>query len=54
MQSSKNLASPNPNSMTRARTHVSALTDRLKYGRANVVKLCDMGKKQCRHLSSLL
>jgi len=42
------------NWMIRARTQAPALHDRLRYGRATVVKLCDVGNKQCLHLSSLL
>ena len=53
MQSACYLASRMANGMKHARTRTSALADRLRHGRANVVKLCDMGNRQCLHLSSL-
>ena len=47
-------ASQMPNGMIRARTGASAVTDRLRHGRATVVTLCDRDNRQCLHLSSLL
>ena len=29
-----------------------AVTDHLRYGRVTVVKLCDIGNRQCLHLNS--
>jgi len=43
-----------PNEMKLAGIRVSDVTDHLRHGRATVAKLCDMGNKQCLHLSSLL
>ena len=54
MQSVNFEATPMPNEMFRARTRACAATDRLRHGRATVVKLCDMGNSQCLHLNSLL
>ena len=48
------LASRMPNGMIRARTRASAVTDRLRHDRATVVVLCDIGKRQCLHLGSLI
>ena len=54
MQCANYLASRLPNGMIRARTQVSALNDRLRHDRPTVVKLCDMGNRQCLHLSCLI
>ena len=43
-----------PNGMIRVRTCVSVLTNGLRYYRATVVKLRDMGDRQCLKLSGLL
>ena len=50
----KYFSETNANIMIRARTRVSSLTDRLRHGRATVVKLCYMGNRQCLHLRCLL
>jgi len=54
MQIANYVASRMPNGMVRSRTPASALTDCLIHGRATVVKLCDMGNRQCLHLSILI
>ena len=54
MQIVNYLASRLPSGMIRARTRASALADRLRHGRATVVKLCLMGNRQCLHFSSLI
>jgi len=43
-----------PNGMIRARTRNSVLSDSLRHDRPTVVKLYDMGNRQCVHLSSLI
>jgi len=43
-----------PNGMIRVRTRVSVLTDGLRHCRATVVKLRDIGYRQCLKLSGLL
>jgi len=43
-----------PNGMIRVRTRVSVLTEGLRHGGATVVKLRDMGDRQCLKLSGLL
>jgi len=43
MKISKILNSQMPNWVIRARNRPSAVTDRLRRGRANVVELCSMG-----------
>ena len=45
------LASRVSDGMIRVRTRASFVTDRLRHGKATVVKLCDMGNRQCLHLS---
>ena len=42
MQCANYLASRMASGLIRARTQASVLTDRLRHGRATVVKLCDM------------
>ena len=54
MQSAQFVASRMPKGMIRPRSQASAATDRLRYDRATVVRLCDMGNRQCFHLSSLI
>jgi hypothetical protein len=46
VQSVRFVASRTPNGRIHARTRASAVTDRLRHGRATVVKLCDMGNRQ--------
>ena len=43
-----------PNGMIRVRTGVAVLTEGLRYYRSTVVKLRDMGDRQCLKLSGLL
>jgi hypothetical protein len=46
------VASRMPRGLIRVPTQASAVTGRLRHDRATVVKLCDMGNRQCLHLSS--
>ena len=43
-----------PNGMIRVRTRVSVLTEGWRHGRGTVMKLRDMGDRQCLKLSGLL
>ena len=54
MRSISFVASQMPIGKIRGLTQASVVTDCMRHRKATVVKLCDMGNRQCLHLSSLL